>query len=319
MDKSEIKRLPEGVSSAELDELTTDETVEPDAKIGTGNTEKSEAELAQEALDATEEPSPAEESVEDEPKVEEEEPVAEKESEKEKPEADPKDAVIGDFRRKLRDSELEAATLKGKLEAQTEKAKDEEPPKSPLEIAEAAYIQADIDAGGEGSLDGFAMTGDLYRKQRAFDDAQAESKTTTEKQKQVNVALTQAAESLQEGDLSVEKAGKGLDLKTIADMGDPLLTRGDEVDLLDIQASRGHTAAVKAAYKIMLRRILSAGGEDAKALKVAINAKSKSQTKPKQPKQKTDIDALTTEGEEEPGEAETDTHSKRLVDFIFSE
>ena len=312
MDKSEIKRLPEGVSSAELDELTVDEAVEDSTPIGTANTEKSEAELAQEALDATEEPSPAEESVEDEPKVEEEEPVEEKESEKEKPEADPKDAVIGDFRRKLRDSELEAATLKGKLEAQTEKAKDEKPPKSPLEIAEAAYIEEN------GDLDGFAMTGDLYRKQRAFDDAQAESKTTTKEQKQTNVALSQAAESLQEGDLSVKMAGKGLDLKTIAKIGDPLLTRGDMVDLADTQNDKGHTAAVKAAYKIMLRRILSAGGEDAKALKVAINAKSKSQTKPK-PKLKPDIDALTTEGEEEPGEAETDTHSKRLVDFIFSE
>jgi len=302
-DKTEIT---EGMSSEELDALTTGEDAE-DVK---------DNKLAQEALDATEEgPSPAEESVDSEGETKPKE-AGEESAEKEKPDVDPKDAVIGDFRRKLREQELETARLQGEIEARKSihtTTTTEEPQKSPLEIAEAAYIEEN------GDLEGFAMTGELYRKQRAFDEKQLASKAAAEKQQQVNVALNQAAESLQEGDLSSGKMGKGLDLQSVANIGDKYLTKGDKIDLMDIQASRGMTAALKEAYKMMIHRTLNAGGEDAKLLQGAINAKSKSQTKPKK-QGPTDIDTLTTEGDDiHMGEAETETHSKRLTDFIFSE
>ena len=313
-EKTEITNLPEGMSSEELDKLTTEE--EPD-----------DAGLAEETLAATEdESSPAEESVETDEtkKAEEEAPVEKEESEaEEKPKPDPKDAVIGDFRRKLRDSELETAKLQGKLEAQVEaETKAKEPEKSPLDLEiEKQAKQAELD-GEDFDEDDVKISPSLYRKQKAFEDAQASKTTTTEKKAEANTVLTQASEALQDGDLSAEKLGQGLDLKSVAQLGDKYLTKGDLIDLADIQTKRGTTATVKEAYNIMLRRIKAAGGEDAKLLQNAINIKAgkKSQPKPKKPKGKPDIDALTTEGEDEvKGEAETETHSKRLTDFMFTE
>lgn len=311
-EKSEITNLPEGMSSEELDKLTTGEEVEDDT-------------LAQEALDATasdEESTPAEESVtEDETKTEEE---SSEEQEKKKPdesEVDPKDAVIGDFRRKNRDLELEKAKLEGELEARKSIATTtKDPEKSPLELAEEAYIKADIEAGGEGDLDGFAMSGELYRKQKAFDDKQIAEKATADNQQQVNTAAVQVESELQEGELSAEKMGQGLDLQTVAGIGTQYLTKGDRLDIADMVKTRGSKVALKAAYKVMVRRTLAAGNEDSKLLQNAINTKgkkSKTQTEPK-PKGKIDIDAFTTEGDDtHTGEAETDTQNKRLTDFIF--
>ncbi len=296
-EKSEITNLPEGMSSEELDALTTGEEVEQTEDTG----------LAKEALDATEESSPAEESVEDESKTEEET------SEEKKPDADPKDAVIGDFRRKLRDEEIKTARLESELtvrkELQTTAA---EPEKSPLELAEAAYVKEN------GDIEGFAISPSLYRQQRTFEVTEAASKAATEKSEHAGTDLERAAQELQDGDFSPEKMGKGLDLQTVFNMADTLLTRGDRVDIADVQQTRGTAAALKEAYRIGKTRILAAGGEDAKVLQNAINtSKSKSQTKPK--KTKTDIDALTTEGEDtKTGEAETETHNSRLTDFIFT-
>jgi hypothetical protein len=315
VEKSEITKMPEGMSSEELDELTTDETVADDAVVSSSEAKPDEAKLAQEALDATgAESPPAGESVEDDTttteRAEEETPKGE-----EKPEADPKDAVIGDFRRKLRDQELETARLQGELQARKDlQTKAEEPPpKSPLELAEAAYIEEN------GDLDGFAMTGSLYRQQKAFDDEQAAKKAATKEQTQTSNAGVQAENELQQGDLSVEKMGEGLDLQSVAKVGQKYLTRGDTVDIADMVQTRGYAAALKETYKRMRARTLEAGGEDAKILQNAIkNAKKgKSQTKPKK-QGNTDIDALTTEGEDEvKGEAETtETHSQRLANFI---
>lgn len=305
-EKTEITNLPEGMSSEELDALTTGE-----------ESEQTEDNLAQEALDATatkEESSPAEESVEDETTEETEEEAS---VEKEKPEVDPKDAVIGDFRRKLRDQELETARLEGELKARKSiQTTTEAPEKSPLEIAEAAFAEAN-----EGSLEGFAMDGELYRKQRAFDKVADAKAATAEKQSQVNTVAIQAETDLQEGDLSAEKMGQGLDLQTVEGIGNQYLTRGDRLDIVDMIKTRGSKSALKEAYKIMVRRVLAANNEDSKLLQNAIDAKGKSKTqpKPKKPKGQTDIDALITEGEDvDTGEAETETVSKRLTDFVFS-
>ncbi len=314
--KSEITNLPEGMSSEELDKLTTGEDVE----------QVEDTELAQEALDATDEKSsPAEESVDtDETDTEEKTSEEEDKSKTEadtKVKVDPKDAVIGEKRRENRELALENARLEGQLEARKElqTTKDETSvPKSPLEIAEAAWL---ADPDNVDSLDGFAMNGDLYRKQRTFDKEQDAKETAIRDKKQSDNTLNQAVETLQTGDLSVAKTGQGLDLQSVSAIGEKHLTKGDMVDIKDIAESRGKTAAIKEAYKIMVRRTIAAGGEDAKLIKNAINtkSKSKSQTKPEKTKEKLDIDALTTEGDDtDTGEAETDTQSQRLANFVCS-
>ena len=288
MEKSEITKLPKGTTSEELDAWTTGEETE------------SPEDLAQAALDATEEDSqPAEESVEDET-PEGTETVAEK------PEVDPKDAVIGDFRRKLRDEELKTARLEGEIEARKSiQAKPEEAVKSPLELAEAAWLE---DEEHDDLVD-FTMNGDLYRRQRAFDDEQAAKKAgTTERTKSDNAA-TQAEEDLLAGELSEQKRGKGLDLRTIAGIGTQYLTKGDRLDIADIVQSRGSKAGLKEAYNRMVERTLAAKNEDSRLLQ---NAISKTRTKPKK---QTDIDALTTEGENK-GETESETHNTRLANFV---
>ncbi len=304
-EKTEITNLPEGMSSEELDKLTTED-------------ESDDTGLAEEALAATEdESSPAEESVETDEtkKAEEETPAKEEKPEAdEKPEVDPKDAVIGGMRRDNRDLRIEKARLEGELEARKSlQTTTEPPPKSPLEIAEAAYIEEN------GDLDGFAMSGKLYREQKAFDDKQAVDRATTDGQQQVNNTAIQAENELQEGDLSAEQMGQGLDLQTVAGIGTQYLTAGDKLDIANLVKTHGGKAALKTAYKVMVRRTLAASNEDSKLLQNAINIKAgkKSQPKPKKPKGKPDIDALTTEGEDEvKGEAETETRSKRLLDFL---
>ena len=293
VDKDEITNLPKGMTSEELDTLTTGE----DAPESVEADKKDEQALAQEALDAT---FPAEETA----STAEEKPEEELTEEQQQLRA--KDSKIASQKHELRDSAIENARLQGQLEARKELAKPEEPVKSPLDIAEAEYLEEHDD------LVGFTMDGELYRRQRAFDDEQATTKSATKEQQQSNTALEAAAESLQERDLSTEKMGEGLDYQSVSNLGDKYLTRGDLLDLADIKAKRGSSAALKESYNVMRRRILAADNEDSKLLQGAI---SKSQTKPK--KEKTDIDALTTEGDDEvKGETEIGTHNEQLVNFV---
>lgn len=285
VDKEEITNLPEGMTSEELDALTT----------GEETPEKVEQDLAQEALDATD--SPADETVSE--TEEKEEDLSEDQQQ-----LRAKDSKIASQKHEYKELALEHAKLQGQLEARKELAVPQAPVKSPLEIAEAAYLEEHDD------IEGFAMTGKLYREQKAFEDKQTESKAAASEQSRGNNAAIQAEDELLMGELSEEKRGKGLDLKTVTGIGRQYLTRGDILDITDIVKSRGDRAGLTAAYDKMVQRTLAAGNEDSRLLKSAI---SKSQTKPK--KEKTDIDALTTAGEET-GEAGEDTHSSRLANFV---
>ena len=289
MDKEEITNLPEGMTSEELDALTT----------GEDTPEKEEQDLAQAALEATE--SPAEESVS---KTEEAAAAVEEELSEDQQQLRAKDSKIASQKHELKERDLENARLQGQIEARKELAVPKDPVKSPLEIAEAAYLEEHDD------LDGFAISGKLYREQKVFEDEQTANKATTQEQTQTNTAAVQAEDELLAGELSEEKRGAGLDLKTVAGIGQQYLTRGDKLDIADTVQSRGHKAALKVAYDRMVQRTLGADNADSKLLKIAI---SKSQTKPK--KEKTNIDALTTEDEEK-GETETETHSSRLANFV---
>ncbi len=314
MDKTEITELPEGMSSEELDRFTTGEEIE-----------QTDETLAQEALDATatdteteSSDTPAEESAADKTAAEDDKSEQEKTTESELSETDQqlraKDSKIASMKHENRDLAIEKARLEGQLEARESIAtKAEAPEKSPLEIAEAAYIEE------KGDLEGFAMNGDLYRQQRAFDKAADEKTATTDSQQQGSNTAIQAENELQEGDLSSEKMGQGLDLKTVEGIGNQYLTRGDRLDVLDMVKTHGSKPALKEAYKIMIRRTLAAGNEDSKLLQNAINIKGKikSKSQPKPKKEPINIDALTTEGEDGiTGEAEAETHSSRLANFI---
>ena len=295
MDKTEIEKMPTGMSSEELDSFTTDEEVEDSG-------------LTEEALEATGDSPSAEEPVSTEEKPVEEKPAEEAAPEKEavpkkEPEPDPKDAVIGDFRRKNRDLEIEAADLRGELKArQTTTAVS----KSPLELA--------MEAEGVDDPDELEKPYSVMVKQNAWEKEQDAIKTATTTEQTTKTGLQQAAADLQSGELSAEKMGVGLDLQSVARLAESHLTRGDLIDIEDIQKVRGHNAALKVAYKRAIARTLESGGEDAKLLQNAIKAKGKiSQTKPKN---ETDIDALTTEGVEDTGEAETETPNSRLIDFL---
>lgn len=316
VDKSEIKEMPEGKSSEEIDAIMmegeeVDEINQPD-KVE----EKENTDLAKEALEeAAQESSPAEESVETEvePKAEDETTA----EEKPKPEVDPKDAVIGDFRRKLRDKELENARLEGELKARSDLKKPEvvvEEKKSPLEVAEAEYIEE------FGDLKGFAVSSNVLREELAFRDERTATEAAVSNKKTSDNNLQRAAEELQEDEFSPQKAGEGLDLQSMTKIGEKHLTEGDLVDIANTAKQKGLKVAVKQYYQKMVDRTLASGGKDAKLLQAAIDAKKgKSQTEPEK-KKKTDIDALITDGEDDnTGEAEQETHSRQLTNFVFSE
>jgi hypothetical protein len=283
--------VQEGMSSEELDKLTLgeEETVDDSAKA----TAEEEAALeAEEALKETEEA-----AAEDE--------------------ADPKDAVIGEFRRKARDLEIEKARLEGELEArkalQTETKDEVAPEKSPLELAEEAWLEEN------GDMDGFAMSGQLYREQKAFDDAKVQRERETETAKTVETTMASTASELQAGELSPEAVGEGLDLKSMCALGDKYLDKWDNGKLADIQATKGTKAALTHAYKILKTRILEAGTEDTQTLQKAIAAKAKKDKEVSGKKNtETDIDALTTEDETVVTDDEDAPRVERLTNFIFS-
>ena len=280
---SDVRELPEGMSSEELDALTLGEDEQVEDTAAATAAEEAEAE-AKEALAAAEEE-----------------------------DVDPKDAVIGEFRRKARDLEIEKARLEGELEARKEvtATKTEEAVvKSPLELAEEAYVEEN------GDLDGFAMSGALYREQKAFDDKQAALKREAEESSQTKTTMETTAVQLQSGELSPEKAGEGLDLRSMCAMGDKYLTRGDNLDLADIQAKRGTEAALKEAYSIMKRRILSAGTGDTETLQKALDAKAKTQPKLKKKNTESDIDDLITDDGSDEELGSDAPLTERLTNFI---
>ena len=334
MDKSEIEEMEEGKSSEEIDALTT----EDDDKV------VDDADLAEEALEATDDSSPVEKpqrrvsqmSSEDLDDLFEEE-----EAEKEKPEAKPdekpekkvskmssdeldelfdeddekadkpkeepakkeelsetdqqlraKDSKIASMKHTAKELELDKVRLETELEVRKElqaEAKTQEEPKSPLDIAKEEHL-AEF-----GDLDDFKFTVDLYEKNEVFKAEQAKVKTAkaeqakvktaTDNTARINVESNRAAESLQSGELSETVMGKGLDLKSVSAIGDKFLSEGNLLDLKNINATKGTEAALKAAYKIMVRAIIQNGGEEAKTLALAINAR-KSQAKPKKEKQR---------------------------------
>jgi hypothetical protein len=311
--KDEIMEMPEGKTSEEIDAMMM-EGEEGEEELN------AEAKLASDALEATEEDSPAEKSDKDE-ETEDDTTEDKTEESKEKTEeadkvddVDPKDAVIGQFRREKRDLEIELAEARGALKERQSMpvhAKETVVVKSPLEIAEDAYIVEN------GDLEGFAMNGTLYREQRAFDDKQTATTTAETESKTHTTTLNQAVMDMQDTEFSAEKMGEGLDVLSMEKF-DRHLTRGDLLDIQDMAAEKGLKASLRMYYGKVKDRTLASGTDDAKILENAIKlAKGKTTTQKKTLKTEKDVDDLTTEGDDnKTGDSEQGSISSRLKSFV---
>lgn len=268
----------EGMSSEELDKLTTEEEVEeesppveePDEETPseekpqeTPDEEKPEEDLAQAALDETEE----------------------------KPEVDPKDAVIGGMRRKLRDAEMAKARAEGELAARQAGP----PEKSPLELA----------AEEQGvSVDEVSVDGKLLNKEIEFRQKQTEARTQQQQFDDYKAGTEAASLSLTD-----EILGEGLGVEALGRTGEHLLTDDDR---RTIYAAGKNCGTV--LYGLLKKRILEAGGPAAQALQNRLNPTTKPKEEPK-PKPKPKAKVSQDEGDESEVRASTNMIMQDLEMF----
>lgn len=244
----------QGMSSEELDKLTTEEDEEQTPPVG------------------EEETPPAEEPGEETPPKEEPEPKETSEgtdlakealeATEEPPEVDPKDAVIGGFRRNLRDAELRAARAEGALTAQQVKPLE----KSPIELAAEEQ---------KVSVDEVVIDGKLLRKHEAWKADQAQ-----------NQAQQQATRDYQSGSeaavlmMTDENLGEGLGVEALARLGEHLLTAQDQEEIFLAGKKCGTVL-----YKKLKERILEVGGTNAQELQKRLKpTQAKPKDGPKTPK-----------------------------------
>lgn len=238
----------QGMSSEELDKLTTEEEAPP---------VEEETPPAEELDEET----PTEES---EPETPPEEPDEALDETEEKPEVDPKDAVIGGMRRKLRAAELKAARVQGELAAQQARPQE----KSPMELAAEAQ---------EVSIDEVEMNGKLYKEQRAWEQRQAETQAT-----QKATADYKSGSEAAFLTMTDETLGEGLGLEALARVGEHLLTDQDRQEVF----AAGKKCGI-VLYKRLKERIIEAGGADAERLKpTQAKPKEKGPKTPKTPEKK---------------------------------
>lgn len=218
---------------------------------------------------------------------------------------DPKDAVIGEYRRKARDAELETARLRGQIEATQTQVKPTE--KSPIELAAEQQ---------EVSVDDVEISGALYKKQRAWEKKQDAAETEQAAAKD-RTALGQRSFQTASVEFSTAKVGVGLDLKTVIEMGEQYLTPGDKLDI-----SRAKDP-MKLAYQRCKRAILDSGTEEATLLQQRIDAhKSKAKDKgdPDKAKAKAEAEAKAkaeAEAKAEAGASPEPSIHKTLLQGLF--
>ena len=288
MDKSDVEKMPEGMTSEELDALTTGEPLDKDNDL---------SEAALNEADEAEELLGDDDGLEDEPGEEK---------------IDPKDAVIGDFRRKNRDLELEKARLEGELNVRREtKTETIEKPLSPLAQAKKAGLEDNDD------LEGFTMSVDLYERNESFKDTQRNEKAESTQKATRQSEMNTTAKVLQNGDYSIEKLGDGLDLMSVLKTGQHLLDEGDMAKIEVYAKKYGVESALKKSYELCKDAILNSGTTEGRLFKLAL-AKAAQVKKSKKTKTSQQIDNLITEGvEDETGEVRPKSHVDRLVGFIF--
>lgn len=222
------------------------------------------------------------------PEVEEStsaEEALEEASEAEKPETDPKDAVIGDFRKKLRESELMTANLRGQIEAAKPKPKEEvaEVSKSPFDLAaDEAEAQVKLD-GGKAEDAEVIFSPKLLREQAAFEKQQREQQSAATTREQSNAASS-AAFGVAGETMNVEAMGEGLDFNTIITEAGELVTEADMKWLAS--KSKDYPDFYKRLYEFSTEAITKAGGAQAADLQTRIKAHSQAKTTEKEPEKK---------------------------------
>jgi hypothetical protein len=284
VDKTEIEEMPEGKTSEEIDAIIMEDEEEE-------KPENSDESIAKEVLDEIDD------DTDDDSPAEEPESSETEEAEEEEPEVDPKDAVIGDFRRRLRDKELEAARLQGQLEARKEfQATKTEPEKSPLQIA--------MEEEGVDHPDDLAKPFSVLMEQQKWEKERDAALATTQAAESSKAAASRALSEAMAGDFSAEKLGAGLDFDSVTAMGDKYLDEADLMKIDIIGQKHGVNAAIKKTYDLCKDAILNANNQDSKTLQAFIDWKGKSQPKPKKKlKTSEDVDDLTTEDDDK-GEAD---------------
>jgi len=188
-----------------------------------------EAKLDQEALDAAPE-TPAEE-----------------------PDIDPKDAVIGGFRRKNRDLELENARLHGQLESRQKPAES-----SPLEIAQQRAKEEGLTV---------EFTPELYQAQRQWEQKQSQAKSDEE-----IYARQQSDYDAGLGKIPVAER------EELIARGGHLLTEGDKRNIWDAGKNSG-----RELKRILTSRIEQAGLQPKPKKKV--DKPNEEPEEPKEPKE----------------------------------
>lgn len=261
--------------------------------------ESTEAELAEKALESSDEPA---ENAEAEDQI-------------------PLSKYMG-VKTKARDLEVENARLQGELagiEKATVKTVKTEQELSPVQREMAAQ---EVDSEDELDLTG-AEAMKLMRQEQAFEKKQDDLKaaeTTTQTTQQTQAESYRAA--IDNHDV------QGLDFKTIVTEGEKLLTKGEGVDINEMTDGFGEAVYVKC-----LNAIIRKGGDRAKELQELLAAqKSETKTEEEEPEKKTvtkkkvkkktsrnedDLDEELLASEEESGDDELDTPSSRITNFMF--
>lgn len=266
------QKVEEPIEDSKVDETPVDET--PADETPAGEPKEEESTLAQDALDEA--------------------------SETEKPEVDPKDAVIGDFRKKGREKDLLIENLKGQIEATKPKpeVKEKEVIKSPMDLALEKAAEEQGVSVDEAEV---TLTGKLNREQKAFETEQRATQTATTTKEQSDAAANTAFATAGET-MNTEAMGKGLDFNTIIEQSGDMVTPEDMKWLAS--KSKSYADFYKRLYKFSLDAIIEAGGDNAKILQAQVKAHSqankkieKKPEKPEVPKRKVILETATTVGE----------------------
>ena len=316
-----------GLKVNELDDQGADQVdawLSEDESDNEEQTEEStDEELAQDALDATEddeksdEESEEGESDEEESESEEDEEQTEEDAEGEK--KDPRDGAFGAMRRKNREEihkrDLEIAKLQGRNEV-LEEMKGQQPPekivKSPLELAEEAYLEKYDELPAEG----ITMTSKLWREQQAFESDQSKNVQTDKPgQSKVSTNTQIALNYLQTNELSVEKQGEGRDLQTVLKAAEGHMTKGDLVDLREIMDTDGEMACLRETHKRALYRLEQADALPAVKAKKTVKPKVKAAQK-KSKVNNNDVDTLLEQEDDTYTPDSESSEIKKLSSFL---
>ena len=206
---------------------------------------------------------------EEEPEQVEQEPVEDAAAETtvetpEVPDIDPKDAVIGGFRRDLRDQRADNESLRQRLDDQDKVIADlrqtaEPVEKSPIDKLAADDPLATPDAGTLAAQSRWEA-GQRASERKSTDEA-ATKATTAKSQQDRNQAINEGQLATAET-FSVEKVGQGVDFESVISGGEKFLTEGQKLDIRNAAPDK----VWELAYQTCKRAILSSGGPEAKVL-----------------------------------------------------